>query len=131
MSRRRVSKRQVRFIVISVITIVLSPVILLVGEPLNRYLLRRFRSGVARSRASDPVATGFVRRPRLAWALVRNPLWIALTAPGRWLLSRVGRRRAGRGRGNGPPSAGVREPRRPMPNPPVSAVALPEPDTDA
>ncbi len=133
MRPRRVSKGLVRFIVVSVITVALSPVILLVGEPLNRYLLRRLRRGAApSSRGHSPSVSGFARRGpvrSLAWTVARNPLWIALTAPGRWLLSRIGRRPAGRrrGRGNGPPFAGVREPRRPKPGPPVSAVALPEP----
>ena len=66
---------------------------------------------------------------RLARRVRANPLWIALTAPARWLLDR-NRPRAGsrRGRGgNGPPGAGVREPRRPLPDPPAGAMALPEP----
>ena len=66
---------------------------------------------------------------RLARRVRAHPLWIALTAPARWLLDRI-RPRAGsrRGRGgNGPPGAGVREPRRPLPDPPAGAMALPEP----
>jgi hypothetical protein len=61
--------------------------------------------------------------------VLANPLWIALTAPARWLLDRVRPRAGGRrGRGgNGPPGAGVREPRRPLPDLPAGAMALPEP----
>jgi hypothetical protein len=60
----------------------------------------------------------------------RNPVWIALTAPARWLRGRLrptaGSRR-GRGGNGGPPGAGVREPRRPLPDLPAGAMALPEP----
>jgi hypothetical protein len=66
----------------------------------------------------------------LAEPFLPNPVWIALTAPARWLLDRI-RPRAGHGRrrgnGNGPPPAGVREPRRPRPDQPAGAMALPEP----
>jgi hypothetical protein len=56
-----------------------------------------------------------------------NPVWIALTAPARWVLDHL-RPRVGRnGNGNGPPGAGVREPRRPLPDLPAGAVALDEP----
>ena len=50
-----------------------------------------------------------------------NPPWIALTWPARWVVDRIKRwhRR--------PPTAGVREPRRPKPSLPSLAVALDEP----
>src|SRR5437763_1373626 len=67
------------------------------------------------------------RRPRFWLLVVSNPLWIALTAPARWLLDRA----SGFGhRGwRGPPAAGVREPRRPKPGLPDGSVALAEPRT--
>jgi hypothetical protein len=57
--------------------------------------------------------------------LVSNPLWIALTAPARWLGDRVSG--FGRRGWRGPPAAGVREPRRPKPGLPGGSVALAEP----
>jgi hypothetical protein len=65
----------------------------------------------------------------VARRVLANPVWIALTAPARWVLDRL-RPRAGSGRGRGgtgPPGAGVREPRRPLPDLPAGAMALPEP----
>ena len=106
--------RVLTFSVVSVLVIVLAPAVLLAGEPVNRYYLSPLRCG---------------RRRRMVRVLLRNPAWIALTAPGRWVLDRL-RPRAGsrRGRGgNGPPGAGVREPRRPLPDLPAGAMALPEP----
>jgi hypothetical protein len=123
------------------LTVALSPLIVVVGEPLRRYVLAR---PVARSawyrvpRQSGPVArvamlscgpagTAQVswRRHRFWMLLVSNPVWIALTAPARWLLDR------GSGFGywgrRGPPAAGVREPRRPEPGMPGGSIALAEP----
>jgi hypothetical protein len=62
-------------------------------------------------------------------AFLTNPVWIALTAPSRWLLDHLRPRVGGRGGkgGNGPPGAGVREPRRPLPDLPAGAISLPEP----
>src|SRR5258708_9068326 len=57
--------------------------------------------------------------------LVSNPLWIALTAPARWLGDRVSG--FGHWGWRGPPAAGVREPRRPKPGLPGGSVALAEP----
>jgi hypothetical protein len=51
----------------------------------------------------------------------RQSVWTMLTAPVRWAVSRVWRRR------ERPPEAGVREPRRPRPPLPAGAVALAEP----
>ena len=77
----------------------------------------------------DPVEVCQGRFGPLVAAFLANPFWIALTAPARWLIGLV-RPLAGRGRrgnGNGPPLAGVREPRRPRPDQPAGAMALPEP----
>jgi hypothetical protein len=62
-------------------------------------------------------------------AFLTNPVWIALTAPSRWILDRFRPRVGGRGGrgGNGSPGAGVREPRRPLPDLPAGAISLPEP----
>jgi hypothetical protein len=106
----------ISFWMVTVLVIALAPLVLLAGELVNRHYRR-------------PAV--FPRRGfgLVARALLRNPVWIALTAPQRWLLDRL-RPRAGsrRGRGgNGPPGAGVREPRRPLPDLPAGAMALPEP----
>lgn len=114
--RRRVAARALAFGAVTLAGIVLAPVILLVGEPVRRHYLRRLR--LARS----------ARVRGLARALITNPVMIALTAPGRWVIDRLRRRRpAASGGPDWPPSAGVREPRRPRPNVPVGAVALAEP----
>ena len=107
----------ISFWVVTVLVIALAPVVLLAGELVNRHF---FRPVLPRRRF------GLVAR-----VLLRNPLWIALTAPQRWLLDRLRPRTGGRrGRGgNGPPGAGVREPRRPLPDLPAGAMALPEPRT--
>jgi len=82
------------------LTITLSPVILVAGEPVNRYVMRRVR----RSAAAGPTAvTGHGDGPArvvvvrlsapdsLLWMVISNPLWIALTAPGRWVGDRFRR----------------------------------------
>jgi len=103
----------ISFWVVTVLVIALAPAVLLAGELVNRHYLR-------------PV---FPRRRfgLVARVLLRNPVWIALTAPQRWLLDRLRPRAGGRKGGNGPPGAGVREPRRPRPDLPAGAMALPEP----
>jgi hypothetical protein len=127
---------------VTLLVLALAPAVLLAGELVNRHYgerraggpdripVRRGRRVVLRNvgpaRAAYPVAG---REPRVARPVLANPLWIALTAPARWLLDRIRPRvggRRGRG-GNGPPGAGVREPRRPLPDPPAGAMALPEP----
>jgi hypothetical protein len=133
---------------VTVLLIVLAPAVLLFGELVNRHYLRGLPPGrdrilvrrrglpgrrghvvvrhVGPGRAAYAVAT---RNRTVARRVLANPLWIALTAPARWLLDRI-RPRAGsrRGRGgNGPPGAGVREPRRPLPDLPAGAMALREP----
>jgi hypothetical protein len=136
------------FGVVTLLVIAAAPAVLLFGELVNRHYLRALPPGRARilvrrrrlrgrcarvtvtdlrpGRADYTVAT---RDRRGAWRVLANPVWIALTAPARWVLDRL-RPRAGsrRGRGgNGPPGAGVREPRRPLPDLPAGAMALPEP----
>jgi hypothetical protein len=145
------------FTVVSLIVVALSPAVLLAGELVNRHFLggvrarpaklaggrrtrfrrRRSRAAAARRyyRHTGPgwVSAGEACQGRrfglLAEPFLANPVWIALTAPARWLIGRV-RPLAGHGRrgnGNGPPPAGVREPRRPRPDQPAGAMALPEP----
>jgi hypothetical protein len=93
---------------VSLLVIGVSPAVVLAGELVNR----RYRDRPAR-----------MMSPFLA-----NPVWIALTAPSRWILSITRRRirRNGGGRRR-PPFAGVREPRRPKPTLPAAAMALREP----
>jgi len=127
---------------VTLLVLALAPAVLLAGELVNRHYLANRPAGPDRI----PVRRGkrvVFRNARPGWPayamaaqdhrgprrVLANPLWIALTAPARWLLDRI-RPRAGsrRGRGgNGPPGAGVREPRRPLPDPPAGAMALPEP----
>jgi hypothetical protein len=79
------------------VIIVLSPVILLVGEPVNRYVMRRLRgNALMAGAAGDRVA--WVATPvrltllsSLLLTAIRNPLWIALTAPGRWVADQYSR----------------------------------------
>jgi hypothetical protein len=121
------------------LTVALSPLIVVAGEPLRRHVLARVgRHQVRRHGTSQRTAVfsyGRAEAVQASWrrhglglwvVLVSNPLWIALTAPSRWLLDRVSghRRRGWRG---SPPAAGVREPRRPKPGLPSAAVALAEP----
>ena len=120
MRLRRTAGRLLTFWAVSLLVIVLAPAVLLGGELVNR----RYRWTLQRS---PPVR---FRRTAPLHALLFNPFWIALTAPARWLLDRLrplaGSRR-GRGGNGGPPGAGVREPRRPLPDLPAGAMALPEP----
>jgi hypothetical protein len=81
--------------------IILSPVILVAGEPVNQYVMRRVRwsaapAQVAVVRCGDQPthAVAAVRLPLNASLLlmaISNPLWIALTAPGRWVSDRFRR----------------------------------------
>ena len=131
---------------VTVVVIAFAPAVLLFGELVNRHYLhgllpgrdripvrRRGRPGrrgrvVYRYAGPGPAAYAVVTRDRkVVWHVLANPLWIALTAPARWLLDRVRPRAGGRRGGNGPPGAGVREPRRPLPDLPAGAMALPEP----
>jgi len=126
------------------LTVAFAPLIMVAGEPLRRYILarptarppgpgwhrtlRRSRPGTQAAMIShgpEGTVQVFWRRSRFWLLVVSNPLWIALTAPARWLLDRA----SGFGdRGwRGPPGAGVREPRRPKPGLPGGSVALAEP----
>jgi len=81
--------------------ILLSPVILFVGEPVNRFVMRRVRRSAATAqvavvrRGDRPTrAVTAARLPLHASLLlmaISNPLWIALTAPGRWVSDRFRR----------------------------------------
>ena len=88
------------------LAIALSPVILVAGEPVNRYVMRRVRRSAAAGPAAvigdgdRPARAVAVRLPASASLLlvvISNPLWIALTAPGRWVSGRFRR----------PPAIGV------------------------
>lgn len=84
---------------ISLVIITLSPVILLAGEPVNRYVMRRLRwrppiAGVAvvrtGNRSARVVAPVRLTLPSsLLLIAISNPLWIALTAPGRWVADQL------------------------------------------
>ena len=127
---------------VTLLVLALAPAVLLAGELVNRHYLgilpaprdkipvRRGRRVVFRNARPGRAAYAMAARDhRGAQRILANPLWIALTAPARWLLDRIKPRAGGRrGRGgNGPPGAGVREPRRPLPDLPAAAMALPEP----
>ncbi|MGH3278365.1 MAG: hypothetical protein ACRDNW_04420 [Trebonia sp.] len=82
------------------VIITLSPVIILVGEPVNRYVMRRLRRSapttgmaVAHAGGRQVRAAAFAARLTLPSSLlltaISNPLWIALTAPGRWVGDRL------------------------------------------
>jgi len=81
--------------------ILLSPVILVVGEPVNRFMMRRVRRSAATAqvavvrRGDRPTRAVTAARLPLHASLflmaISNPLWIALTAPGRWVSDRFRR----------------------------------------
>jgi hypothetical protein len=82
--------------------IIVFPVVLLAGEPVNRYVMRLARrtsrmtqTVVVRDGAErQPYAVAFGKLPphvSLLLIATRNPLWIALTAPGRWVGDRFRR----------------------------------------
>lgn len=82
------------------LTITFSPVILVAGEPVNRYVMRRMRRSAAAGPTADirhgerPARAVAVRLPAAASLLlvvISNPLWIALTAPDRWVSDRFRR----------------------------------------
>ena len=130
--------RALAFGTVTVLVIVLAPAVLVFGELVNRHYLHGLppgrdwilvRRGLRRRRAHVVVRYTSPGRAAMVRRVLANPLWIALTAPARWLFDHVRPRAGGRrGRGgNGPPGAGVREPRRPLPDLPAAAMALPEP----
>jgi hypothetical protein len=127
MKRRSRSVRLIIFCFVTLLIVALSPAVVLGGELVHRR--HRLRPEPREFRSTGAMIR-YYRRGRVVREFVTNPLWIALTAPARWLTDRLrplagGRRR----RGNGPPGAGVREPRRPLPDLPAGAMALPEPRT--
>lgn len=125
MRRRSRVGRVFAFCAVTLLVVALAPAVLLFGEFVNRRVWRG-RVDSATFWRSAGVWQG--RRPRAA-VFLTNPVWIALTAPGRWLADRL-RPRVGPGRrrnGGGDGGAGVREPRRPRPDLPAGAMALPEP----
>ena len=82
--------------------IVFAPVILVAGEPVNRYVMWRVRWDAATVTRVTVVSHGdwsahAVAPSRLPlhvfllFSAMRNPLWIALTAPGRWVSDRFRR----------------------------------------
>jgi len=82
------------------LAIILSPVILVAGEPVNRYVMRRVRlsalAGPAavtrdRDRPARAVAVRLPASASLLLVVISHPLWIALTAPGRWVSDRFRR----------------------------------------
>jgi hypothetical protein len=88
MSRPWASANAVISLALWPLIIVFSPVILLAGEPVNRYAMRRMR----RSASTAGVAAVLLpSRASLLFAVISNPLWIALTAPGRWVGDRFRR----------------------------------------
>jgi hypothetical protein len=132
--------RALTFGAVTLLVVVLAPAVLLFGELVNRHYLRGLPAGRERVRVRvrrrglpgrGHVTVRYLPPGRWAYGrrVLANPLWIALTGPARWLLDRLRPRAGGRRRrgGNGPPGAGVREPRRPLPDLPAGAMALPEP----
>ncbi len=91
--------------------VIFSPVILLAGEPVNRWVMRRVRRSAStaqlavvrhRGRPARAAAVRVPVRSSLLLTVISNPLWIALTAPGRWVSDRFRRRPP---RAGGPVSA--------------------------
>jgi hypothetical protein len=80
--------------------IILSPVILLAGELVNRYVMQRVRPSASTTQTAvvwhsgGPAHAAAVRLPlhtSFLLTVISNPLWIALTAPGRWVNDRFSR----------------------------------------
>ena len=63
------------------VIVALSPVIVLAGEPVNRYVMRWRRARWAVRSTQAPLSLP----ASVILAAMSNPLWIALTAPGRWV----------------------------------------------
>jgi hypothetical protein len=94
MSRSRSVTRAIIAVAQWPLIIIFSPVILLVGELVNRYVMRRVRRAASDAQIAfvrlggQPPRAAVVRLPQrapLLLAVISNPLWIALTAPGRWV----------------------------------------------
>jgi hypothetical protein len=80
--------------------IIFFPVVLLAGEPVNRYVMRRVRRSASTAQADAAGQAGRPARATAVWlpqrtsllvTVISNPLWIALTAPGRWAGDRFRR----------------------------------------
>ena len=61
--------------------IAISPVVVLAGELVNRYVMRWRRARWAVQTTQAPLSLP----ASVLFAAMSNPLWIALTAPGRWV----------------------------------------------
>ncbi len=82
------------------LAIISSPLILVAGEPVNRYVMRlAYRSatvgpGAITGHGDQPARAVAVHLPAqapLLLVVISNPLWIALTAPGRRVSDRFRR----------------------------------------
>jgi hypothetical protein len=72
--------------------IILAPVILLAGELVNRYVMRRVRPSASAAQVAVAWHSGRLpQRTSFLLTIISNPLWIALTAPGRWVNDRFSR----------------------------------------
>ena len=81
------------------LVIIFSPVIPVAGEPINQYVMRRVRWSVARASvtvlrrgdglAPEAVPVWLSAPASLLLTAISNPLWIALTAPGRWVSDQL------------------------------------------
>jgi predicted 2-oxoglutarate/Fe(II)-dependent dioxygenase YbiX len=80
--------------------IMFSPVIIVAGEPASRYVMRRMRRTASTAQVADvrdderPARVAPVQLSAgtsLLLAVISHPLWIALTAPGRWVSDRFRR----------------------------------------
>ena len=100
MSRPGPTTRAVISLALWPLIIIFSPVILLAGEPVNRYVMRQVRRSAStaqipvvrhRGRAARAAAVRLPLRTSLLLTVISNPLWIALTAPGRWVSDRFRR----------------------------------------
>ena len=100
MSRPRPTTHAVISLALWPLIIIFSPVILLAGEPVNRYVMRQVRRSASTAQipvvrhgglAARAAAVRLPLRTSLLLIVISNPLWIALTAPGRWVSDRFRR----------------------------------------
>ncbi|WP_037604554.1 hypothetical protein [Streptacidiphilus rugosus] len=103
-------RRQGQSFAISLAIVAVAPLWLFVGYPLERTWGRGGGPG-----------------NQLAFRVTRHPLAIALSAPMRFVASRVVRPRRTDNGEPGPPNAGDREPRHPRPTLPSDTISLGEP----
>ena len=80
MRHPKVARHRVIRIAMWPVIVAIFPVILLAGEPVDRYVMR-WRSRRAVRTAQAPLSLP----GSVVLAATSNPLWIALTAPGRWV----------------------------------------------